>query len=78
MNPMYGITHIEQTKNLKVRMKKYVNGVGIYGLNNSLIKSFDYATELAKYLNISKFTVSKYLNKGLVYNNKYYLKVNPI
>lgn len=76
-NPMYGITHTKQTKDLmRVLKKKYVYGVGIYDLNNSLIKSFDYATELANYLNISKYTVSKYLNKGLVYNSKYYLKVN--
>lgn len=53
-------------------------GVGIYDLNNNLIKSFDYATDLANYLNISKVTVSKYLNKGLVYKEMYYFKVNTV
>lgn len=76
---MYGKTHSLQSKDLmRIKRKKYVNGVGIYDLNNNLIKSFDYATDLANYLNISKYSVSKYLNKGLVYNNKYYFKVNPM
>lgn len=79
LNPMYGKTHSLQTKDLmRIKKKKYVNGVGIYDLNNNMIKSFDYATDLADYLNISKYTVSKYLNSGLVYNNKYYFKVNPM
>lgn len=76
---MYGKTHSEHTKHLmKTKKVKYVNGVGIYDLSVNLIKSFDYAVDLAKYLNISKFTVSKYLNKGLVYKNKYYFKINTI
>lgn len=75
---MYGKIHSEKTKNLmRTKKKKYINGLGIYDLNNNLLKSFDYATDLASHLNISKVTVSKYLNKGLVYNNKYYFKVNP-
>lgn len=78
MNPMFGKTHTEQTKNLiRIKMKKYDNGVGIYDLNENLIKSFDYATDLAKYLNITKVTVSKYINKGLVYKGIYYFKVKP-
>ena len=34
-------------------MKKYNNGVGIYDLHNSLIKSFYYPTDLADYLKVS-------------------------
>lgn len=45
---------------------KYPNGVGIYRLDNNLIKSLSYLSDLAKYLNVSKVTVSKYINKGLV------------
>ena len=55
---------------------KYPNGVGIYDLDNNLIKSFDYASDLAIYLNVSKVTVSKYISKGLVFKDKYYIKVN--
>jgi hypothetical protein len=56
---------------------KYPNGVGIYDLDNNLVKSFDYDSDLAIYLNVSKVNVSKYINKGLVFQGKYYLKVNP-
>ena len=41
-----------------------------------MIKRFDYASDLAIYLNKSKVTLSKYINKGLVFRGKYYLKVN--
>jgi group I intron endonuclease len=77
LNPMFGKTHLEKTKEL-IRSKsvKYANGVGIYGLDNNMIKRFDYASDLAIYLNVSKVTVSKYINKGLVFQGKYYLKVN--
>lgn len=79
LNPMFGKTHSEDTKDLmRSKKKKYSNGVGLYDLDNKLIKRFDYASDLAKYLNVSKVTVSKYINKGLIYENKYYLKVNPI
>ena len=68
---MFGKTHSEKTKDL-IRSKKvkYPNGVGIYDLDNNMVKRFDYASDLAIYLNVSKVTVSKYFNKGLV------LKVN--
>jgi hypothetical protein len=73
------VRHIQ--KKLKtlweLKKAKYPNGVGIYDLYNNLIKSFDYASDLAIYLDKSKVTVSKYINKGLVFEGKYYLKVNP-
>ena len=75
---MFGKTHSEETKNLMRSKKvKYPNGVGIYDLDNNLIKSFDYASDLAIYLNVSKVTVSKYISNGLIFQSKYYLKVNP-
>lgn len=76
---MYGKIHSKDTKDLmRSRKKKYINGIGLYDLNNNLIKKFDYAADLAKYLNVSKVTVSKYLNKSLVYKNKYYFKENSV
>ena len=75
---MFGKTHSEETKNLlRSKKVKYPNGVGIYDLDNHLIKSFNYASDLAIYLSVSKVTVSKYINNGLVFKGKYYLKVNP-
>ena len=75
---MFGKTHSEETKRI-MRSKKVKdpNGVGIYDLSNNLVKSFDYASDLALYLNKSKVTVSKYIHKGLVFKGKYYVKVNP-
>jgi group I intron endonuclease len=77
LNPMFGETHSEKTKDIMGTKKvKYPNGVGLYGLYNNLIKNFSYAPDLAKYLDVSKVTVCKYINKGLVYKEKYYLKIN--
>ena len=79
LNPMFGRTHSEETKNLMRSKKKikYPNGVGIYDLDNHLLKTFDYASDLAVHLGVSKVTVSKYINNGLVFKGKYYLKINP-
>lgn len=75
---MYGKSHSLETKNLiRISKKKYINGVGIYDLDNNLVKSFDYVSEIALYLSISKVTAGKYLNKGLIYKSIYYFKVNP-
>ena len=72
---MYGKSHTLETKNLiSERMSKYPLGVGIYDLNNNLIKTFRNNTELAKHLSISKVTVGKYLNNKLIYDKKYYFK----
>jgi group I intron endonuclease len=77
LNPMFDKTHSEETKNLMRSKKvKYPNGVGIYDLDNNLIKRFYYASDLDIDLNVSKVTVSKYINSGLVFQGKYYLKVN--
>ena len=56
------------------KKNKYSLGVGIYDLDNNLISKFKNNVELAKHLNISKVTVGKYLNSGLVYNKTYYFK----
>lgn len=75
---MFGKTHSEKTKYLiKSKKVKSSNGVGIYDLDNNLVKSFKYASDLAIYLNVIKVTVSKYINKELVFKGKYSLKVNP-
>jgi group I intron endonuclease len=75
---MLGKTHPEETKNLMRSKKvKYPKGVGIYDLDNLLLRTFDYASDLAIYLGVSKVTVSKYINKGFLFKGKYYLKINP-
>ena len=73
-NPMFGKQHSEETKKkISDRISKHPNGVGIYDLNNNLIKNFKNNIELAKHLNISKVTVGKYLNS---IKNQYRFKVN--
>lgn len=62
---------------MRSKKGKYPNGVGIYDLSNNLVKSFYYASDLAMYLNVSKVTLSKYITKGLVFKDKYYLRINP-
>jgi len=45
---MYGKTHHDKTKNLIAKKRnKYLNGVGIFDLNNDLIKKFENNVELA-------------------------------
>jgi len=77
LNPMYGRKHSALTK-LKIsdKMSRYTEGVGIYDLKDNLISKFKNNVELAKHLNISRVTVGKYLNSGLIYNKTYRFKVN--
>lgn len=75
LNPMYGKKHRESSKAIMSDKKnKYPYGVGIYDLSNNLICKFSNNVELAKHLNISKTTVGRYLNSGLVYNKTFHFK----
>ena len=74
---MFGKKHTEATKNLiNKNMKKYSFGVGIYDLNHNLIKKYDNNAIMARDLNISKTTVSKYIKTEKVFKNLYYFKIN--
>jgi group I intron endonuclease len=76
-NSMYGKLHSEETKNkISDKLSKHPYGVGIYDLNDNLIAKFKNNIELFKYLNISRVTVGKYINSGLIYKNQYRFKVN--
>jgi NUMOD1 domain len=61
---------------MSIKKNKYSLGVGIYDLENNLVKKFNNNVELAEYLNISKTTVGKYLNSGKILNKIYCFKVN--
>lgn len=74
-HPMFGKKHSEETKSKIIKnLSKYPLGVGIYDLNNNLLLNYSNNTELAKHLGVSKVTVSKYLNKGLIYKDFYRFK----
>lgn len=75
LNPMFGKKHSEASKaSMSEKKNKYPLGVGIYDLDDNLILKFNNNVELAKHLDISKVTVGKYLNSGLVYNKTYRFK----
>lgn len=75
LNPMFGRKHSEAAKAaMSEKKNKYPLGVGIYDLDDNLIFKFNNNVELAKHLDISKVTVGKYLNSGLVYNKIYRFK----
>lgn len=40
------------------KKKTYYNRLGLHDLDKKLVKRFDYALDLAKYLNVSKVTLS--------------------
>jgi group I intron endonuclease len=75
LNPMFGKKHSEASKaSMSEKKNKYPLGVGIYDLDDNLILKFNNNVELAKHLDISKVTVGKYLNSGLLYNKTYRFK----
>jgi group I intron endonuclease len=76
-NPMFGKLHSSTTKEkISDKISKHVDGIGIYDLNDNLISKFKNNVELAKHLSISRVTVGKYLNSGLVYYKMYRFKIN--
>lgn len=75
LNPMFGRKQSEYTKALLSEKKnKYPLGIGIFDLNDNLILKFKNTVEIAKHLNISKVTVSKYMNNNLIYKEIYRFK----
>lgn len=75
LNPMCGKSHSEESKKIMaIKKNKYLNGVGIFDLNDNLIKKFSNNVELANYLGISKVTVGKYLKNKLIYKSVYIFK----
>lgn len=68
--------HYEETKTLiSKKISKHLSGIGLYDLDDNLILRFNNNVELAKHLNISRVTVGKYLNKGLIYLGKCRFKI---
>lgn len=48
--------------------------IGLYDLDNNLIKTFFNQIELAKYFNLNKTTIGKYLKSGKLLLNKYSIR----
>lgn len=73
LNPMYGKNHTIKTKE-KMSLAKSKITLGLFDINNHLIKTFKNQLELAKYLNLSKSTISRYFNSGNLLLNKYFIR----
>lgn len=66
LNLMYGKVKSKLSKGkISEKLSKHSYAVGIQHLNDNLIFKFKNNTELARHLNITKFTLSKYPNSGL-------------
>src|SRR5262249_42931669 len=73
LNPMYGKKHSLKSKH-KMSLSKSKILLGLYDNNNNLIKTFINQVELAKYLDVSKSTISRYFKSGKILLNKYYIR----
>jgi hypothetical protein len=50
----------------------YKNGIGIYDIENNLIREFICKYDCIKLLKVSDKTLTKVLDKNIIYNNMYY------
>ncbi len=73
LNPMFGKKHSIESK-LKMSLAKSKSAIGLFDLNNKLIKTFVNQVELANYLNLNKSTNSRFLKSGKLLLNKYTIK----
>nr|UEX92947.1 hypothetical protein [Marasmiellus scandens] len=73
LNPMYGKNHTISTKQ-KMSLSKSKIPLGLFDINNNLIKTFKNQLELAKYFNLSKSTISRYFKSGNLLLNKYFIR----
>lgn len=79
VNIKNGKQYIGSAKDFYIRLLEHIdNRKSNIALQNAFTKygldKFNNNTELAKHLNISKVTVGKYLNKGLIYKDLYRFK----
>ena len=70
---MFGKKHTMETKQ-KISLAKSKFSLGLYDLDNNLIKTFINQIELAKFLILSKATICRYLKSGKLLLNKYYIR----
>ena len=53
---------------------KSKNPLGLYDLENNLVKTFNNQVELAAEFGINKTTISRKVISGKVFNGKYYIR----
>lgn len=64
----------DETKN-KLRLRSRGAPVLVYDKNLNLVKSFQTIKETGVFVGLSPSSVSKYINEGTIWNNKYYFKL---
>jgi group I intron endonuclease len=72
LNPMFNKTHKIESKK-KMSLAKSKTSLGLYDIENNLIKKFINQVELGKYLNLHKTTIGRYLKTGKLLLNQFYI-----
>lgn len=65
--------HSIETKD-KMSLVKSKIPLGLFDINNNLIKTFKNQIELAKHLNLNKSTISRHLKSGNLLLSKYFIR----
>src|SRR6266849_800592 len=73
LNPMFGKKHTIITKQKMSLAKSKIN-LGLYDIDNNLIKTFINQVELAKYINLHKSTIGRYLKSVNLLLEKYFIR----
>jgi group I intron endonuclease len=73
LNPMYNKIHsIEIRKKMSISNSK--NPLGLYNIENNLVKIFMNQVELAAEFIVFKSTISRYIKSGKIFKNKYFIR----
>lgn len=78
LNPMFGKSQSENTKNL-ISIKDSIKPWGLYDKNYKLIEKYSNQVELAKKFSVHNSTISKNIKSGKLFKGKFYLrKINNV
>ena len=73
LNPMFNKKHkIESKEKISIALSK--TPLGLYDIENKLLRSFNNQVELAAEFNIFKGTIGRYLKSGRLFLGKYYIR----
>nr|YP_009631655.1 hypothetical protein [Armillaria solidipes]QCB16435.1 hypothetical protein [Armillaria solidipes] len=73
LNPMYNKKHSAISKK-KISLSLSKTTIGLYDINNNLVKTFINQVVLAQELIVTKSTISKYIKSKKLFQNKYYIR----
>jgi len=73
LNPMFNKKHSSETKK-KISLSLSKTPLGLYNIDNKLIKIFVNQVELAAKLGVFKSTISRYIKSGKLFQKIYYIR----